>query len=145
MSLHAQLQRRAAEGQPIRIGLIGAGKFGSMYLAQIPRTRGVHLVGIADLSPAAARTNLARVGWKSEQTGARSLDDACKSGATHIGDDWQALVRHPQVDVIVECTGHPIAAVEHCLLRDYPVDLPWKDGVPAGALEAEEESLQGTA
>ena len=116
MSLFSKLQQRAADGNPVRIGLIGAGKFGSMYLAQIPRTPGVHLVGIADLSPAAARTNLARVGWKPEQTGARSLDDACKSGSTHIGDDWQALVRHPQVEVIVECTGHPIAAVEHCLL-----------------------------
>ena len=40
MSLHAKLQQRSAAGKPIRIGLIGAGKFGSMYLAQIPRTPG---------------------------------------------------------------------------------------------------------
>jgi predicted homoserine dehydrogenase-like protein len=64
MSLYAKLQQRAAEGKPIRIGLIGAGKFGSMYLAQVPRTPGVHLVGIADLSPDNARANLARVGWE---------------------------------------------------------------------------------
>jgi predicted homoserine dehydrogenase-like protein len=38
-----------------------------------------------------------------------------KSGTTHIGEDWQALVRHPAIDVVVECTGHPIAAVDHCL------------------------------
>ena len=55
MSLYAKLQQRAAEGRPIRVGLIGAGKFGSMYLSQIPRTPGVHLVAIADLSPDAAR------------------------------------------------------------------------------------------
>ncbi len=115
MSLFAQLQRREAEGNPIRIGLIGAGKFGSMYLAQIPRTPGVHLVGIADLSPDAARTNLARVGWDTKRTQAKTLDDALKTGGTHIGDDWQALVRHPAIDVVVECTGHPIAAVDHCL------------------------------
>lgn len=60
MSLHAGLLRCAAEKHPIRIGLIGAGKFGSMYLAQVPRTPGVHMVAIADLSPAAARANLAR-------------------------------------------------------------------------------------
>ena len=48
MSLYAQLQQRAATNNPIRIGLIGAGKFGSMYLAQLPRTPGVHLVGILD-------------------------------------------------------------------------------------------------
>ncbi|MES2634708.1 MAG: Gfo/Idh/MocA family oxidoreductase [Pseudomonadota bacterium] len=115
MSLHSQLQQRAASGKPIRIGLIGAGKFGSMYLAQIPRTPGVHLVGIADLSPDGARANLARVGWKPERTQAPSLDDAIKSGNTHIGEDWRALTQHPAIDVIVECTGHPIAAVDHCL------------------------------
>src|SRR6187549_2618440 len=115
MSLHAQLLRREADRKPIRIGLIGAGKFGSMYLAQIPRTPGVHLVGIADLSPDAARANLARVGWKTEATRAASLQDAIKTGTTFISDDWQALVRHPGIDVIVECTGNPIAAVDHCL------------------------------
>ncbi len=115
MSLFAQLQRRAADGKPVRVGLIGAGKFGSMYLAQIPRTPGVQLVGIADLSPDAARTNLARVGWDAGRTQAASLDEAIKTGHTHIGEDWQALVRHPAIDVVVECTGHPIAAVDHCL------------------------------
>ncbi len=115
MSLHAKLQQRAAAGNPVRVGLIGAGKFGSMYLAQIPRTPGVHLVAIADLSPDGACANLARVGWPVEQMAASSIDHAIKMGTTHIGEDWQALVRHPQVDIVVECTGHPIAAVEHCL------------------------------
>ncbi len=113
--LFAKLQQRAAEGRPVRVGLIGAGKFGSMYLAQIPRTPGVHLAGIADLSPDAAQRNLARVGWDAERSMAPTLDAALKDGRTHVGDDWQALVRHPAIDVIVECTGHPIAAVDHCL------------------------------
>ena len=115
MSLHAKLRQRAAERRPVRVGLIGAGKFGSMYLAQVPRIAGTHLVGIADLSPDAARRNLARVGWEAARTQAASLDEAVRTGATHVGEDWQALVRHPAVDVVVECTGHPIAAVDHCL------------------------------
>jgi predicted homoserine dehydrogenase-like protein len=115
MSLHAQLQRRAAEGRPIRVGLIGAGKFGSMYLAQVPRTPGVHLAAIADLAPDTACANLAKVGWPAERVQAPSIDAALKSGATHVGEDWRALVSHPAIDVVVECTGHPPAAVEHCL------------------------------
>ena len=115
MSLHQQLLARQAEGRPIRVGLIGAGKFGSMYLAQVPRTPGIHLVGIADLSPAAARANLARVGWDEARTHATSLDQALREGSTHIGEDWQALVRFGAIDVVVECTGHPVAAVDHCL------------------------------
>jgi predicted homoserine dehydrogenase-like protein len=87
MSLHAQLLRRQADGKPIRVGLIGAGKFGSMYLAQIPRTPGVQLVGIADLSPDGARKNLARVGWDDARTRAASLDAAVRDGTTHIGED----------------------------------------------------------
>ena len=41
MSLFAKLRRRADEGRPVRVGLIGAGKFGSMYLSQAPRTPGI--------------------------------------------------------------------------------------------------------
>jgi predicted homoserine dehydrogenase-like protein len=62
MNLYAKLRQRQAEGNPVRVGLIGAGKFGSMYLAQVPKTPGLHLVAIADLSPDNAKANLARVG-----------------------------------------------------------------------------------
>jgi len=86
-----------------------------MYLAQVPKTPGVHLTAIADLSPANAIANLQRVGWAPERFGAASLDDALGHGTTHVGDDWQALLHHPAIDVVVECTGNPIAAVEHCL------------------------------
>ena len=115
MSLYTRLQQRAAEGRPVRIGLIGAGKFGSMYLAQIPRTPGVQLVAIADLSPAAARVNLERVGWQAERTAASSVQQALKTGSTWITDDWQAVTREPSIDIVVECTGNPVAAVDHCL------------------------------
>ena len=116
MNLYTKLQQRAADNKPVRIGLIGAGKFGSMYLAQIPRTPGVHLVAIADLNPEAARVNLARVGWNAASSHAESAQAAIKTGSTWITDDWQAVVTNPQIDIIVECTGNPVAAVEHCLL-----------------------------
>ncbi|HYF42031.1 MAG TPA: SAF domain-containing protein, partial [Ramlibacter sp.] len=55
------------------------------------------------------------VGWDPQRTQAASLDAAIKEGTTHVGDDWQALVRHPAIDIVVECTGNPVAAVDHCL------------------------------
>jgi predicted homoserine dehydrogenase-like protein len=115
MSLYAKLQLRAAQRNPLRVGLIGAGKFGAMYLAQVLKTPGVQLVAIADLSPAHAKLSLQRTGWQPEQYAASSLDEAVSKGTTHVGDDWRALVRHPKMDIVVECTGNPIAAVEHCL------------------------------
>ncbi len=115
MNLYAMLRARAAQGKPLRIGVIGAGKFAAMYLAQVPRTPGIHLVGIADLAPGNARTNLQRVGWNLETYGAASLDAALAQHTTHVGDDWQALVSHPAIDIVVEATGNPPAAVTHAL------------------------------
>jgi predicted homoserine dehydrogenase-like protein len=115
MNLYAKLREREARGKPLRIGVIGAGKFGAMYIAQVPNTPGVHLAGIADLNPENARANLERVGWKPDAYGAGSLDAALRERRTHVGEDWQALVAHPAIDIIVESTGDPIAAVEHAL------------------------------
>ncbi len=115
MSLYRKLMQRAAEGRPIRVGLIGAGKFGAMYLAQVPQTPGVHLAAIADLSPDNARASLARVGWKDERTRAASMRQALEQGSTWVTDDWQALLREEAIDIIVECTGNPVAAVSHVL------------------------------
>lgn len=116
MNLFAKLTQRAEAGKPIRVGMIGAGKFGSMFLAQLLKLPGIHLVGVVDLNPANARSNLLFVGWKPERCDAASLDDAARSGKTHIGDDAAALVAHPAVEIVIECTGNPVAAVEHCLM-----------------------------
>jgi predicted homoserine dehydrogenase-like protein len=115
MNLYSKLQQRAAQGKPLRIGVIGAGKFGAMYIAQVPKTPGVHLVGIADLSPANAKDNLQRVGWEPSRYDAPSLEKALKENRTHVSDDWQALVAHPGIDIVIESTGNPLAAVEHAL------------------------------
>jgi predicted homoserine dehydrogenase-like protein len=113
MNLYSKLQERKAN--PLRIGLIGAGKFAAMYIAQVPRTPGVHLVGIADLSPSNAKENLKRVGWEPQAYSAKSLSEARKHGSTHVSEDWKALVSDPDIDIVIEATGNPPAAVEHAL------------------------------
>ena len=71
---HESLPRNFCErkDKPLRIGLIGAGKFARDVPRAGAEDAGVQLVGIADLSPANARENLARVGGL-ERLGA-SLD-----------------------------------------------------------------------
>ena len=116
MSLHHLLRSRAEAGRPVRVGLIGAGKFGSMFLAQARRTPGLHVMGVADLSPDRARAALARVGWPREAYAAASFAEAVATGATCVGDEAQALIRAGGLDVVVEATGHPGAGLGHAAL-----------------------------
>ncbi|HVO15658.1 MAG TPA: flagellar biosynthesis protein FlgA, partial [Alphaproteobacteria bacterium] len=115
MNLHRMLCQRALADRPVRVGLIGAGKFGAMFLAQAGRTPGLHVLGIADLDPARARATLARVGWTEDRYAARSLDAALKDGTTHIGDDSMALIKAGGLDVVVDATGDPAAGIRHAL------------------------------
>ena len=114
MNLSRMLRARAAAGDPIRVGVIGAGKFGSMYLAQAIRTPGVHVLGVADLDVERARAALDRTHWTPEQYGAASFDAARRTGATHVTADSAALIA-AGVDVIVEATGNPAVGIRHAL------------------------------
>ena len=69
MNLHRLLRQRASVGRPVRVGLIGAGKFGSMFLNQVPTMDGVEVVVIADLDPERARAACRTVGWNPKRTG----------------------------------------------------------------------------
>ncbi len=113
MNLAAKLASRAADGRPVRMGLIGAGKFGSMILAQARHIPGLQVVGIADLNVAKVRASLSRVGWAEEQYQARTLDDAVRGGGTCVTDDVAALLACGAIDCVVEATGHPIAGIRH--------------------------------
>ena len=102
MFLHDALMRRAADEQPVRVGLIGAGKFGSMFLSQIPTTPALEVTAIADLRPDAARAACAGVGWAPER-----ID------ATRFTDEAAELFRAGDIDVIIEATGDPAVGIRH--------------------------------
>lgn len=115
MSLHAKLLERAADGRPIRVALVGGGKFGSMFAAQVVRTPGMHLVSIADRDPARVRATLARVGWDPERSSPTNLYDARRRGTTAVVDDVEAVIGSDHVDVVIEATGDPAAGIRHAL------------------------------
>ena len=115
MNLHRMLLERAEKGTPIRVGLIGAGKFGSMFLAQALLTPGLHVLGIADLDVARARESCRRTHWPAERVAAPSFAAALKTGTTRLTDDASALIAADGLDVVVEATGSPSAGIRHAL------------------------------
>ncbi|MDH3639097.1 MAG: SAF domain-containing protein [Gammaproteobacteria bacterium] len=113
MVLYQQLKQR--EDNPLRVGLIGAGKFGSMYLAQAHRTPGVHVAAIADLDVPRVHGTLRRIGWPDHAHGAESVEAALAEHTCFVTDDAQKLINISELDVIIESTGHVVAAVDHAL------------------------------
>jgi len=102
MYLYDQLLQRADANRPVRVGLIGAGKFGSMFLSQVPTTPGLVVTAIADLRPDNARAACRSVGWPDELI-----------AGTEFTDDAAAMMASGKVDVVVEATGNPIAGIRH--------------------------------
>lgn len=102
MYLYDQLLQRADANRPVRVGLIGAGKFGSMFLSQVPTTPGLIVAAIADLRPDNARAACRSVGWPDELI-----------ADTEFTDDAAAMMASGEVDVVVEATGNPIAGIRH--------------------------------
>src|SRR5580698_4979080 len=102
MSLQALARQRAAAGKPIKVGLIGAGKFGSMFLNQAPTMAGVEIAVIADLDPDRAKNACRNVGW-----------DATRIARTRLVASGAEACAEPQVEVVVEATGAPPAGIAH--------------------------------
>ena len=136
MGLHSLLQARAATGKPVRVGLIGAGKFGSMLLSQVPTTPGLEIAVIADLDPERARAACRTVGW----------DDA-RLARTAFVADGAAACAHPEVEVVVEATGAPAAGIAHARAAiaagKHIVMVNVEADVLAGPLLAEEARAAG--
>ena len=98
MFLYHDLLARVDSRTPVRVGLIGAGKFGSMFLSQVPTTPGLRVSAIADLDPKRAMDQCRGVGWSEDQL-----------GATRFVDDAMSMIGADDIDVVVEATGHPAA------------------------------------
>jgi predicted homoserine dehydrogenase-like protein len=131
VNLHRLLRQRAAEGRPVRTGLIGAGKFGSMFLAQVPAIPGLEVAVIADLDADRARHACRTVGW-----------DAARIARTDFVADGLQAISHPEVEVVIEATGAPAAGIAHAraaiAARRHIVMVNVEADVLAGPLLAEQ-------
>ncbi len=136
MSLYRLARERAANGKPVKVGLIGAGKFGSMFLNQAPTMAGVEIAVIADLDPDRARQACRNIGW-----------DAARIARTRFVTSGAEACADPDIEVVAEATGSPpagiaharaaIAAAKHIVMVNVEAD------VLAGPLLAEEARAKG--
>ncbi len=115
MNLYAKLLERQVAEKPVTVGLIGAGKFGTMFLSQARLTTGMHVVAVADLDVTRAHSQLNSAGWPAELYAASCLDDAHKRRTTLVTDNADSLLADPRIEVIVEATGVPGAGIHHAL------------------------------
>jgi len=104
MNLTRLATERSEREGPIGVALIGAGKFGSMFLTQVPTMPGIAVRAIADLYPDRVSSRLADLGWDTERIAAVRLSTSVRDAVG--GDD---------IDVVVEATGDPIAGIGHAL------------------------------
>jgi predicted homoserine dehydrogenase-like protein len=135
MNLHHLLNARRVAGKPVRVALIGAGKFGSMFLSQVPHTPGLEVPVIVDLDPQRAREACLTVGWDAERVATTTFTaDATKATAGNI-------------DVVVEATGNPAVGIRHARAAvaagKHIVMVNVEADVLAGPLLAEEARKAG--
>jgi predicted homoserine dehydrogenase-like protein len=104
MNLQSLLAARVQAGKPVRVGLIGAGKFGSMFLAQVPSIAGLEVTRICDRDLERAKAACRTVGW-----------DAGRIAHTRFSERGRDACLDQDVDVVVEATGDPAAGIAHAL------------------------------
>jgi predicted homoserine dehydrogenase-like protein len=136
MNLSTLLRHRFETGRPVRAALIGAGKFGSMFLAQVPTIAGLEIAVIADLDPERARKACRTVGW-----------DEARVAGTRFSEDGVEACNAENVDVVIEATGHPEAGLRHALAAieagRHVVMVNVEADVLAGPLLAEKARARG--
>ncbi len=102
LSLPLPLQDRLTRQGPIRTALIGAGKFASMFLAQLPTSPHIRLTAIADLDPERARKSCRQTGL-----------DAGLLEAVGFYNDALEMIEQCDAEVVIDATGHPLAGIAH--------------------------------
>jgi predicted homoserine dehydrogenase-like protein len=103
------LQAREEAGNPVRVGLIGAGFMGRGIVNQVVNyTPGMRLVAIANrtVENAVDCYRRAGVGAISEVSSVGQLDQAIAANEYAVTGDANLLCESENIDVLVESTGH---------------------------------------
>ncbi len=102
MFLEKKINELIDNKKTVNVTLIGAGKFGSMFLSQAPYTKGLNVFTICDLNIDKAKKACREVGWSEDQI-----------NSIIFTEDFEKAINDDEVDVVVEATGHPPSGIKH--------------------------------
>ena len=102
MFLEKKINELIDNKKTVNVTLIGAGKFGSMFLSQAPYTKGLNVFTICDLNIDKAKKACREVGWSEDQI-----------NNIIFTEDFEKGINNDEVDVVVEATGHPSSGIKH--------------------------------
>jgi predicted homoserine dehydrogenase-like protein len=110
IGLNEELQYRQEQGNPVRVGLIGAGQMGTDIVAEASMMRGLDVNIIADVNLDKARDayEIAKTGVEvvAAET-AEQADQAILAGKNVAVSDYRILTDVKNIDVVIEATGVP--------------------------------------
>ena len=102
MFLEKKINELIDNKKTVNVTIIGAGKFGSMFLSQAPYTKGLNVFTICDLNIDKAKKACREVGWGEDQI-----------NNVIFTEDFEKAINDDVVDVVVEATGHPSSGIKH--------------------------------
>ncbi len=116
--LARDLARRADEGRPVRIGVIGSGEMGTDLVTQGMLMPGIEVCAISTRRPHTAREAI-RIAYGDEVIAREAENQAQVTAAIEAGriaiTSNEMLVTNPLVDVVIDATGKPGVAADFCL------------------------------
>lgn len=116
MNLHRLLKQRETDAKPLKVALIGTGKFSSMFLSQVQRTPGMRLVAVVEDNAARARAALTRSGWPAQALGPASIHEALKQGKVFCCDDALQVIADPDVEIVIDASALAADGISHTLM-----------------------------
>lgn len=135
--LAKELEARADEGKPIRIGLIGCGEMGTDIVTRASLMSGIEVAAISDIRSEnaikAVDVAYQEDGHSRVVKSGDELSAAIESGKVGIVENTELLLENGLIDVVIEATGLPgvgaelgLAAMErgkHLVMMNVEADI----------------------
>ncbi len=111
MELYDRLLQREAQGNPIRVGLVGCGQMGSGMVHVTNQMAGMKTLAISDIDVDRPRKTFGKIGVPEAEiclTNRKGeAEDALGAGKVLVTEDALLLTQLDGLDILVEATGYP--------------------------------------